>query len=223
MKKIVTRVLSCGLAAALMVGASTVSAATIAQWTFETAPPADATDSTTIGPILADSGLGTASGLHALAATDWTTPAGNGSANSLSANTWSTGDYYQFSVSTLLYTSISIGFDQTRSGTGPNDFKIQADFGSGFVDVGLPYDVLQVTWASGAPVPSAYGPFSLPAAADGLLTLPIRVVSLDTTAAAGTNRIDNVVISGTLVPEPASIGTALCGLLGVVALRRRHA
>jgi hypothetical protein len=223
MKKTVTRVLSCGLAAALMVGASTVSAATIAGFTFETAPPADLSNSQTIGPLVADTGLGTASGFHNSATTDWTTPAGNGSANSLSSQEWTTGDYYQFTVSTLLYTGISIVFDQTRSGTGPDDFKVQADYGSGFQDVGSPYVVAQTSWSSGTPVVASYGPFNLPAAANGLLSLPIRLVVLETPALGGTNRVDNIVISGTLVPEPASIGMAVCGLLGVVVLRRRHA
>src|SRR6478609_7338936 len=77
------------------------SADTLARWTFEVSPPADLNNSTTISGLNADIGLGAASAFHADVATDWTTPAGNGSANSLSANTWATGDYFQFSLSSL--------------------------------------------------------------------------------------------------------------------------
>lgn len=77
----------------------------IAKWTFETSPPADLFDSATIGSIAADEGTGTALGSHASAATDWTTPSGNGSANSLSSNTWAVGDYCQFSLETTGYSS----------------------------------------------------------------------------------------------------------------------
>ena len=60
---------------------------TLAQWTFETTPPADAPNSA-IYPnlIAADVGAGNASGVHAKAATDWTTPIGNGSANSFASS-----------------------------------------------------------------------------------------------------------------------------------------
>jgi hypothetical protein len=96
------------LTAGFLAAVVSVRADTIAAWTFELNTPADATDSTTIGPILADTGVGTASGLHAGAATDWTTPSGNGSANSLAANTWAVGDYYQFQISTIGFTDVSI-------------------------------------------------------------------------------------------------------------------
>src|SRR5687767_12815178 len=61
----------------------------VAQWTFEDpTTPADLSNATDITGINATTGTGTASGHHANAATDWSTPAGNGSANSLSSNTW---------------------------------------------------------------------------------------------------------------------------------------
>src|SRR5688500_13417747 len=88
----------------------TASAATLAQWTFELSPPADLANSTSISGIAADVGSGTALGLHASTNTDWSTPSGNGSTNSLSANTWEVGDYFQFTLSTSGYQNIMLSF-----------------------------------------------------------------------------------------------------------------
>jgi len=44
-------------------------------------------------------------------------------------------------------------------------------------------------------------------------------VNLSTVAAGGTNRIDNIIVSGDVVPAPGAI--ALLGLAGLVARRRR--
>jgi hypothetical protein len=60
--------------------AASVQATTIAQWTFETVTPADLNNSTTQSTV-ADIGVATGTGLHASSATDWSTPAGNGSTN----------------------------------------------------------------------------------------------------------------------------------------------
>src|SRR5262245_41131408 len=70
----------------------------IAVWTFEPEPFLDADGlNLAAGPSVTPStGTGSLSGLHASAATDWTTPTGNGSANAYSSNTWADGDYYQF-------------------------------------------------------------------------------------------------------------------------------
>ena len=81
-------------------------AVTVVQWDFEgSTTPADLTDSGTSPSVAASLGSGTALGVHAGSATDWSTPAGNGSANSFSSNTWAVGDYYQFSFSTSGFTA----------------------------------------------------------------------------------------------------------------------
>src|SRR6266446_9928561 len=99
-------------ALALVFLGATSAQAQIAQWTFETSIPA------TAGPFAPEVGSGSASGLHAGAAV-YSSPAGNGSAHSYSANTWAVGDYWQFQTSTLGFSGIALSWDQASSSTGP--------------------------------------------------------------------------------------------------------
>src|SRR6266550_6429424 len=125
----------CALSAALIFGPSlrSVSAAgvVLAGWGFEgvTTTNSGQTPVITVGSATADSGALTAgsafTAFHTSVATTWSNPAGNGSVKSLSANNWSVADYFQFSFSTSGYSAISITWDQTGSGTGPRDFKVQ--------------------------------------------------------------------------------------------------
>lgn len=206
---------------------ATANASVLTQWTFETSQPA-ATDSASISGILAEVGTGTASASHGSSSTDYSNPAGNGSAESFSSNTWTTlGDYYQFSTSTLGQQNITFGWDQTRSSTGPSSFKVEADFGSGFADILNPYTVGVATWVSGsADAGSVFAPISLGAAAANKATIIVRLTSLAAvTNAAGTNRVDNVTIFADripAVPEPGSLLTVGgCVLLGAFAAWRK--
>jgi hypothetical protein len=198
------------------------SAATISQWTFENSPPADLANSATISGIAADSGNGTASGVHASASTDWSTPSGNASANSLSANTWAAGDYWQFHVNTIGFSDISISFDQTSSSTGPRNFKLSySTDGTTFSDFDS-YLVLAnaSAWNASSSVGALFE-FDLGSIAslDNAASVFFRLVSGDTTAGGGTDRIDNVTVNGnqlvaTTVPE---LSPGLAGWLGAVA------
>ena len=102
--------------------ASVASGAVVANWTFETSIP------TAAGPYAAEAGVNAASsfasGFHTSSATVYSNPAGNGSVESFSSNNWTTGDYYQFTTSTVGYQNITIQWDQTGSGTGPRDFGL---------------------------------------------------------------------------------------------------
>src|SRR5690242_12730327 len=100
-----------GAALAASVALSSNAQTTIAQWTFETSAPAGT--GTSINNIEPEVGSGTTSSVHAASATAYSSPAGNGSAHSLSANNWATGDYIQFHASTAGFSSISISYDQT--------------------------------------------------------------------------------------------------------------
>ena len=131
------------LSALVLSSLFSVRADILSQWTFELSPPADLANSATISGITADSGSGTASGVHAGALSDWTTPAGNGSANSLSVNTWAVGDYFQFQVSTIGFTGMGISFDQTSSSTGPRDFDFAYSTDGSLFTTFSPYTVLQ--------------------------------------------------------------------------------
>jgi hypothetical protein len=112
------------LALILLAGPST-HAATIAGWTFEDNTPADLINSSSSPLAAADIGNGNGSGTHASGNSDWTTPSGNGSVNSFSANTWGVGDFWQFQVSTRGFADIRLSWDQASSGTGPKDFTLQ--------------------------------------------------------------------------------------------------
>ena len=141
------------LVAASLITAGAVSmsasAAWVAGWSMSTAVAAATTGSNyNYGAAnLGDATSGTMlSGYHAVAATTWSSPAGNGSTYSLSSNNWTTGDYYQVSLSTTGYADpITISFDQTRSSTGPATFAVlmSVDGGANFSTVLASYAVVQ--------------------------------------------------------------------------------
>lgn len=225
----------------LIISAATVAflvtahAQTIAKWTFETSGPAYgvAVNATSITGITPEEGSGTASALHA-ATTAWTSPAGNGSAESLSANTWGLGDYWQFQVSTVGYSKIGVSFDQTSSGTGPRDFSLQYSTDgttfSTFANYGVLVNTSPISWSS---TPANYHPehffsFDLSGVSEieNSSTLYFRLVNTTTVSAAGgtvasggTDRIDNFTVA--VVPEPASTTLLGLGLAGLLIARRR--
>lgn len=225
------------LAIALVCTAQYSFATVLSSWTFEVNTPADLTNSTTGPSVAAEGGIvaGTVGGTHASSATDWTTPSGNGSDNSYSVNTWTVGDYFQISSSSIGYGSLSLTFDATGSGTGPKDFKVQASTdGSTFTDIGFSYSVLvngapNLSWSVANGVQAAYNiTTSLPASLDNQANIYLRLVNTSTVSTnggtvgtGGTSRIDNVIVDGTaLIPEPSTIGLALASL-GCLLIRRK--
>src|SRR5262245_19793198 len=103
---------SLGLLAAALIGTLSAQAQILPRWTFETSIPV------TAGPIAAEVGTGNASGLHAGAAV-YSSPSGNGSLHSYSANVWAVGDYWQFQSSSTGNSGLNLSWDQTSSATGP--------------------------------------------------------------------------------------------------------
>ncbi len=207
----------------------------LGQWTFELNPPADLLNSTTISGIVADFGSGTASGVHASASSDWTTPAGNGSTNSLSVNTWTVGDYFQFQVSTIGVTGIGISFDQTSSATGPRDFEIAYSTDGSLFIAFTPYTVLQnglapnPSWNVNASSSAYSFSFDLSGvtAIDEQPSVYFRLINSSTTsagggtvAATGTDRVDNFTVYSP-VPEPSTAALLGLGLLACIFIRRR--
>ena len=215
--------------------ATSASAAVVAGWTITTAFPTGAGNvptgvTYTVGA--ANEGLQTTGSelrsVHSLAAATYTSPAGNGSQYAFSSNNWSTGDYYEARLSTLGYSDISISWDQCRSSTGPATFELvmSTDGGANFTTLLASYTVLQ-SGGGGAPgtwSTTTYNPiYSLnqaAAAADNQADVIFRFRSLATTAAAGSSRIDNVMIYSGPVPAPGAI--ALLGVAGLAGLRRRR-
>ena len=212
---------------------TTLRAQTIAQWTFETSQPAATGTTLSVSPEV---GTGTATGLHASAATVFSTPSGNGSSHSFSANTWAVGDYYQFQTSTLGFNNIGISYDQTSSATGPGRFDLAwSTDGTTFTPIATA-NVIQV---NGSPnvawTPSSYNSLYLftydlsgVTALNNQAAVYFRLTDSATTsanggtvAAAGTDRVDNFTIGVVPLPEPTSVGLLLGGL-GLVGWRLRR-
>lgn len=215
---------------AIVALAGSAQAADLAVFTFEASIP------TTGGPHSAEGGvfqpISQATGVHADALTIFSNPVGNGSGESFSSDRWATGDYYQIKTSTAGYNNIAISFDQTRSSTGPSTFDLLwSSDGVNFASLIDNYSVIQNSaapagagaWSSGGARNPAYLiAAALPAGASDLGMIWFRIQSdFPTGATGGTNRIDNVVVTGDLIPTPGAV--ALMGFAGLAAARRRRA
>jgi hypothetical protein len=222
----------------------TTKADIIASWTFQTAASTNniigtgKTPGATQSGISADLGLGTASSSHASASSVWSIPAGNGSTNSWSANTWTVGDFYQFSVSSAGFTNITVSYDQTGSGTGPRDFNFQYSLDGSFFSTFSSYNVVSNGFSS-LPwnVSSSSSAYTLSFDLSSISSLAnvgaiyFRTTMADTTsinggsvATAGTDRIDNFTVLGSplSVPEPTTLALVFGGAACLVVFRRRH-
>lgn len=196
-----------------------VHADVIATWTFETSIPVSS------GPHAAEVGTGSATGFHTSTDVSYTNPVGNGSKESFSSDFWSIGDYYQLEVSTVGFTDIAIAWDQHSSGTGPTSFKLAySTDGSSFTDFDTYTVGTSPAWSSLSADPGASYSKDLSAisALEGDASIFIRLqATVAGTSDSGTNRIDNVSITGTTVPEPSSL-LLLAGAGMIVGLRRRR-
>lgn len=207
--------------------AANATIVTNALWTFE-APntPSDATAAVYPNLIPPAVGSGNAGGAHASSSTQWTTPVGNGSAESFSANTWAIGDYFQFQTATLHSYGVRLEWDQARSSLGPSGFKLQySTDGVTFTDFAT-YTVLTnavpFLWTGSGPRYAVYThsyDLSSVTALDNQPAVYFRLTA--TTAAggaAGTVRVDNFLVTSSMIPEPS---TAFLLLVGGAMLSRR--
>lgn len=212
-----------GLAALVIAGAASARV-DLAIWTFEVSVPTNA------GPHAAEFGTG-----QAFANTGGviSNPVGNGSFESMSSDNWNVGDNYEFRTSSTGYQSLTIMWDQTSSNTGPRDFNLQISTNGGMTYSTIAsYMVLanaspNTPWTSGSYNPAYTFMMSLTAAADNLADLRVRFTQSSTVSASGgtvastgTDRVDNVKISGEIIPTPGTL--ALVGLAGIVGIRRRR-
>jgi hypothetical protein len=218
-------------AVAASVAAATASADLVCGWTMPTAVPA-ATTGVSYNYGAADQGAGAAgsmlSSAHVAAATTYSSPSGNGSTYSLSSNNWAIGDYYQVAFSTIGSAGLSISWDQTRSSTGPATFDalLSIDGGATWTNLLTGYSVIQAglagtgttSWSSVTNQVAFTQTVALGLSAENLTDVRVRFSSTVTTTAAGTNRIDNILVTNN-IPTPGAI--ALLGLAGLVARRRR--
>jgi hypothetical protein len=203
---------------------------TIADWTFETSQPGTTagTNESSITNISPEVGSGTASGMHASSSTTFSSPVGNDSNHSFNSGNWTTGDYYQFQVSTSGLTNIGLQFDQTSSATGPGNFTLEySTNGSTFTPIpgsiyntnttlsgtGGNYSVGNATWAGNTTTTtSTYIPdlSGIQGTIDNQATVYFRLVDASSTAPGGgavsgngTDRLDNVIITS----GPPTIGS----------------
>jgi hypothetical protein len=204
-----------------------------AQWTFESSFSMIPGTGTSLSGIVAEGGMfaSTGSVVHASVST-WSSPVGNGSSHSFSANTWAVGDYYQFQTRTLGLNNIMVSYDQVSSSTGPGKFTFAySTDGTTFTPFATDYTVLvnaaPNAWSSLTPVTTTSYTYDLSSvlALNNASFVWFRLIDTSTTSAgggtvatAGTERVDNFTVQ--VVPEPASAALAGFGLFALTLLRR---
>jgi hypothetical protein len=210
--------------------ATSTQAATIASWGFEVNVPSPITG-TSITGLAPDIGSGSASGVHLSGLTSFTVPVGNGSAHSLSADNWAIGDYWQFHVSTIGFQNIQLRFDQAASGLGATNFNLLVstngiNFSPIFSNLGVPQNSGGFGGGGGVWNTTTYLPaytrnldLSAISAFNNASDLYFRLAS--NIPGAQTSQIDNFVVTGTAVPEPAS-AALLVTAASLLRLNRRR-
>lgn len=195
-------------------------AGTIASWTFENCYQTNdvtGTDSSGLVPALGPEGS-LAWGHHDSASSTFSDLSGNSSTHALSANHWTTNDYFEFQTATFGFTNISISFDQYRSGTGPTNWNFEFSIdGSAFTVLTNCFYSLDASssWRSLS--------FDLSAstALDENANVYFRIYADSApSSVVGASRVDNFTVLGEPVPEPS--GSILTGLGGLSFLLHRR-
>jgi hypothetical protein len=198
----------------------------ISRWSFDNITISGTGQTPTITGGGADLGAQTegtsVSGFHTSTSTVWSSPVGNGNTKSISSNFWSTNDYFRFNVNTQYTTIIRLAFDQTSSGTGPKDFKLQYSLdGVDFTDITnytVPFNTSTNTdynWSSTNFNSSSTLSFDLSSVTEinDQPNVQFRMVNTSTDALlggsiqnAGTSRMDNFTTFGNMdIPLPLNV------------------
>ncbi|HTH45999.1 MAG TPA: hypothetical protein VMB21_00680, partial [Candidatus Limnocylindria bacterium] len=195
----------------------------VASWNFDTLSTAGNTPGANYPAIPADSGSGSATGLHASPAADWSSPVGNGSPQSFSSNSWSVGDYYQFQVNTsaLGTGKFQISWDQTGSDSSPRDFTLEysdsPDFSS--LTTVLSYSLTNDGWTGGShQAASSRSGETTVNDYSASSAIYFRLVDTGFTSingggvsATATSQVDSFSVSFTAVPEPGEYAAMFAG------------
>jgi hypothetical protein len=187
-----------------------------------------------LGPMSADFGTGSFYGVNAATQTspqmDFSSGNGNGSFRSLEVSGWNLGDYYRFDVPTTGIMSILVSFNQVSSSTPPGEFSLAYSVdGTSFSTfttyaVGSGPIIGWVGLSSAVTFTNQVFSFNL-SAITGLNNDPnarFRIVDADTLTGLSATKswLDNVVVSGTAIPEPASL-SLMTVAAAAIALKRR--
>ena len=209
------------------------AATTIADWTFQTSAPI------TAGPFNPEVGSGSASVSHA-GSTAVSSPAGNGSSHSFSSTDWAIGDFYQVEVSTIGFQGVTLTFDQTSSSTGPANFQLEySTDGTSFTSFGSAYTVQpnqnppNPVWnaTTSSLIYTSTVDLSSISALNDTSTVFLRFADSSTAAAgtaggvvatSGTDRMDNIIVSASPVPEPTTLTLLAVGGVGALFAARRR-
>ena len=193
---------------------------TLAKWTFESATNTNSgTQSAFFKPEEGQqTNTALASSVHASSSTKFTFPTGNGSSNGFSSDRWTTGDYFQFDLSSVGYRGLKLKFDQTASGTGPLRFKLSYSMDRvNFVDhqnYEIPKTSNAISWNLTNFNTTSTVNFDLSSLSQlaNKTNLIFRLVQRDTLSmtngtvqTTGTCRVDNVEISGLPVDTNAPV------------------
>jgi len=198
---------------------------TLANWHFEDAAKrALITDNATFisSPYTADNGTAANVNIAPIAlggtpvfplTNGWVNGTGGAGTFAPNSNTWDqAGDkYWMVTISSANYENLKVSSKQMGSNTGPRDFQIEySTDGLTWVPVGAPIVVLNDLFTSGV-----VDGLDLPSACNNQAALMVRWLNTSnvsinggTVGSAGTNRIDDILITGHLitvsVPEFAS-------------------
>lgn len=148
-------------------------------------------------------------------------------AEAFSASAWSTGelgldDYFTFSLTPASGYEVSLTelqLDERRSGTGIRDWVVRSSLDAFTADIGTVFSVPDTTvMRTDQSVSLAGGTFDQIGG-----PIEFRIYGYHAEGAAGTWRVDNVELFGTLtpVPEVSSVGWVAGTLLGLSILRLR--
>jgi len=207
--------------------AGTSEAQPIVQWTFEVSQPFGGAGGNWLTNIAAEVGVGTASAFHSAGNRGAISPVGNGSAHSLSTSNWSVGDFYQFWLSTVGYSSIGVSFDVTSLNVGPGrDYLAYSTDGINFTVLGGTNTILvngspNPAWnsATNSPLYTVTYDLSSINALNNSSSVYFRVADSSTISANGgtvspgaPERIDNFTVS--VVPEPNGLLVLLIAAVG---------